>query len=76
MTTIQTNNSLIDDKMQCAKCHSPRIIRFIDGFGEWRIFCRSCQESFLIYKMNNLRDIKTLPEFSNVDISLKHEMVH
>ena len=61
--------------MKCSKCHSPRITRFIDGFGEWRIFCKSCQESFLIDKMNNLRDIKILPEFSNVNVSLKNEIV-
>lgn len=32
-------------KMQCIKCHSPRIIKFLDGFGNTRIFCKTCQES-------------------------------
>jgi len=45
------------------KCHSPRIVRFVDGFGDCRIFCRSCQESFLIDEVNNLRDTKKLSEF-------------
>jgi len=30
------------------KCHSPRIIKFLDGFGKDRVFCKSCQESMLI----------------------------
>jgi hypothetical protein len=34
--------------MQCEKCHSPRTIRFLDGFGNKRIFCRSCHETILI----------------------------
>lgn len=34
--------------MNCVKCHSPRIIKFIDGFGQSRLFCRSCQESMLV----------------------------
>ncbi|MBL7170158.1 MAG: hypothetical protein ISS48_04005 [Candidatus Aenigmarchaeota archaeon] len=34
--------------MQCVKCHSPRIIRFVDGFGDARVFCKTCQESMLI----------------------------
>ncbi len=49
--------------MECTKCHSPRIIRFLDGFGEPRIFCKSCQESFLMDEVNNLKDIKKLSEF-------------
>jgi hypothetical protein len=56
--------------VSCIKCNSPRIIRFLDGFGEWRIFCKSCQESFLLDKMNNLKNVKKLSEF-NVH-SLKH----
>lgn len=34
--------------MKCMKCHSPRIIRFLDGFGNNRIFCKTCQESMLL----------------------------
>ncbi|MBS3052219.1 MAG: hypothetical protein J4428_02525 [Candidatus Aenigmarchaeota archaeon] len=38
--------------MKCYKCHSPRLIRFLDGFGKKRIFCRSCQESVLIEEIS------------------------
>ena len=62
--------------MRCALCNSHRLLKFIDGFGEWRIFCKSCQESFLIDKMNNMRDIKILSEFSNIGVSLKNEIAH
>ncbi len=34
--------------MRCVNCNSPRTIRFIDGFGEPRVFCKTCQESMLI----------------------------
>ncbi len=51
--------------MRCFKCHSPRIIKFIDGFGSWRIFCRTCQESFLENEDYHLKEIKRLPEFSD-----------
>ena len=34
--------------MYCIKCHSPRIIKFIDGFGDSRVFCKTCQESMLV----------------------------
>jgi len=56
--------------MECMKCHSPRIIRFIDGFGFWRVFCKSCQESFLMDKENSLRYIKKLSEFVYYDVHL------
>jgi len=34
--------------MHCPRCHSPRTIKFIDGFGKDRLFCKECQESMLI----------------------------
>ena len=34
-------------KMRCVKCYSPRTVRFLDGFGEKRIFCRACHDSSL-----------------------------
>ncbi|MEM5793337.1 MAG: hypothetical protein QXY45_03195 [Candidatus Aenigmatarchaeota archaeon] len=34
--------------MRCIRCHSPKIIKFIDGFGEPRVFCRDCNNSVLI----------------------------
>ncbi len=33
--------------MQCYKCNSPRLIKFLDGFGNKRVFCKSCNESVL-----------------------------
>jgi len=48
--------------MHCIKCHSPRIIKFIDGMGEPRVFCRTCQESILVQDI--LVSQKTLPEFN------------
>lgn len=32
--------------MECVTCKSPRIERFIDTFGDKRIFCRNCWVSF------------------------------
>ncbi|MEM5852864.1 MAG: hypothetical protein QXG39_04590 [Candidatus Aenigmatarchaeota archaeon] len=32
--------------MRCLKCNSLRTFEFIDGFGEKRIFCKDCWESF------------------------------
>lgn len=34
--------------MLCKRCHSPRLVRFLDGLGNRRVFCRSCHESMLI----------------------------
>ena len=31
--------------MRCINCKSDKIVRFIDGFGETRIFCRTCWNS-------------------------------
>ncbi|OGI15664.1 hypothetical protein A3K63_04500 [Candidatus Micrarchaeota archaeon RBG_16_49_10] len=31
--------------MICGRCHSHRTIRFIDGFGSPRMFCKSCYSS-------------------------------
>jgi hypothetical protein len=33
--------------MGCILCRSPKIIKFIDGFGERRVFCKMCGRSFL-----------------------------
>lgn len=33
--------------MRCIRCGSHRVMRFIDGFGERRIFCKNCWGSFL-----------------------------
>lgn len=28
--------------MRCIKCGSERIVKFLDGFGKPRIYCKSC----------------------------------
>ena len=33
--------------MKCVKCDSPKVLKFIDGFGSKRVFCRGCGRSFL-----------------------------
>ncbi len=37
--------------MQCHRCASPRIIKFLDGFGNKRVFCKGCHESFLLQEV-------------------------
>lgn len=32
--------------MECVTCKSSRIEKFVDGFGEKRVFCRNCWVSF------------------------------
>lgn len=32
--------------MKCVTCRSPRVSKFLDGFGYSRIFCRNCWVSF------------------------------
>ena len=51
--------------MRCVKCHSPKIIRFLDGFGQWRVFCRSCQESIPLVEFNDIKNVKKLWEFAD-----------
>ena len=33
--------------MNCLRCKSHRTMKFVDGFDQKRIFCRSCGRSFL-----------------------------
>jgi len=33
--------------MQCVRCKSHRLMKFVDGHGQNRVFCRSCGSSFL-----------------------------
>jgi len=44
--------------MRCIKCHSSRIIRFLDGFGEWRIFCKSCQENITLMEFYEVKIVE------------------
>ncbi len=52
--------------MQCLRCDSPRIIRFLDGFGHRRVFCKGCHESFLIEEL--ITKQKKLAEFKQGDL--------
>ncbi len=70
VTIIYTSNFILGMFMECIKCHSHRITRFLDGFGERRIFCKSCQESFLIDKVNGLKDIRKVSEFAYHNVYL------
>ena len=40
--------------MECITCKSPRVSKFVDGFGSNRIFCKSCWVSF---PESNLSDL-------------------
>lgn len=33
--------------MECLRCRSHRMLRFVDGHDQHRMFCRSCGSSFL-----------------------------
>lgn len=50
--------------MYCIKCNSPRVIRFLDGFGEWRIFCKNCYESIPLLEFSEAKNVKRLWEFT------------
>jgi len=49
--------------MRCVRCNSPRLVKFIDGFGKERIFCKDCWNSIPIKNEVGL-DQKRLPEFN------------
>ena len=54
--------------MPCVKCHSYKLIRFLDGFGQWRIFCKNCQESVPVIEFNEDNKNKKLWEFADYNI--------
>lgn len=49
--------------MKCVVCRSPRILRFIDGVGDRRIFCKGCGRSFLEHSFIRINEQKRLQEF-------------
>ncbi|MBI4009822.1 MAG: hypothetical protein HY361_01320 [Candidatus Aenigmarchaeota archaeon] len=51
--------------MKCLRCKSVRIVSFIDGFGEKRIFCRTCWGSFPTESVIKFSDQKSLQEFNH-----------
>lgn len=54
--------------MKCVKCNSLRMVKFVDGFGKRRIFCKKCYGSFLDNGgFSNLLGQKNLMDF-NLDV--------
>jgi hypothetical protein len=57
--------------MRCFRCKSSRLVKFIDGFGEKRVFCKNCWGSFLEESVvefgaqKNLRDFKLIVHQNN-----------
>ncbi|MBI2542939.1 MAG: hypothetical protein HYW24_02020 [Candidatus Aenigmarchaeota archaeon] len=50
--------------MKC-KCGSFRMVKFIDGFGQRRLFCRVCSGSFLDISFPGPEQTK-LPDFNHM----------
>ena len=51
--------------MRCIRCKSLNISRFVDGFGERRVFCRNCGRSFLENTFIHFGNQSNLVEFDN-----------
>lgn len=54
-------------------CSSPRTLRFVDGFGDRRVFCHKCGRSFLediFFKMAEQKNLHqfSLPSYQNYNI--------
>gem|GEM_PF-1849321 len=49
--------------MRCLLCNSKRVLRFIDAFGEKRVFCKSCGRSFLESTVIKFKNQTSLLEF-------------
>lgn len=54
--------------MECRMCSSPRVMRFIDGFGDHRLFCRTCGRSFLEERLISHEEQKNLQEFNTTPV--------
>ena len=50
--------------MKCLLCESHKIIRFVDGFGDKRVFCKSCGRSFLENNFIRLSGQRKIPDFN------------
>ncbi|MBD3155689.1 MAG: hypothetical protein GF368_03470 [Candidatus Aenigmarchaeota archaeon] len=60
--------------MRCINCNSPRTIKFIDGFGEARIFCKTCRESMLT--KNVILAQTRVGDFGTTGINMKKRWEH
>lgn len=56
--------NLVLIEMKCVKCNSPKILRFVDGFGDKRVFCHKCGRSFLENIFFRIAEQKNLQHFS------------
>jgi hypothetical protein len=60
--------------MKCMRCKSERVMKFIDGFGVRRIFCRDCWLSVpenILIKFNsqkNLNEFKTNSYYRFIEV--------
>lgn len=54
--------------MRCIRCNSTRVIRFVDGFGQHRIFCKNCKGSFVESYVININQQKHLQEYMKIPI--------
>jgi len=50
--------------VKCPRCKYLRMMWFVDGFGERRVYCRLCGANFLETSINKLEDQKDLVEFN------------
>jgi hypothetical protein len=58
------NDKLLLIEMKCVMCKSPRILKFIDGLGDRRIFCHKCGRSFLEGVFFKIAEQKNLQQFN------------
>lgn len=49
--------------MRCLLCNSRRVLRFVDAFGERRVFCKVCGRSFLENTIIKFKNQTNLLEF-------------
>ncbi|MCD6483249.1 MAG: hypothetical protein J7K83_03195 [Candidatus Aenigmarchaeota archaeon] len=49
--------------MRCARCGSPRVVKFIDAFGNHRVFCRDCGMNISFDVFKKITAQKSLLEF-------------
>ncbi len=64
--------------MRCLRCNSPRILRFIDGFGVRRAFCRDCwmsipESSLKLNLQKNLNQFSLKVDVHGEDWGNKHK---
>ncbi|MGC8812665.1 MAG: hypothetical protein ACP5O8_03735 [Candidatus Aenigmatarchaeota archaeon] len=51
--------------MRCLLCNSRRVLKFIDAFGEKRVFCKTCGRSFLETTVIRFKNQTNLLEFNS-----------